>query len=104
MATTFTTSGCAQVIFGGRNDIGYFSDVWAYRLSTASWEDWTPGTVKSSAPLGRDHFGAVYNAGHIYIYGMFSTTSSNECYCQLYTSKAGKSWVSFSRDLSELGI
>ncbi|KAL3159814.1 hypothetical protein ABBQ38_010219 [Trebouxia sp. C0009 RCD-2024] len=57
------------VIFGGRNGIGYFDDVWAYRLSTASWEDWTPTTVGSPAPIGRDHFGAVYDSGHIYIYG-----------------------------------
>ncbi|KAL3157801.1 hypothetical protein ABBQ32_012224 [Trebouxia sp. C0010 RCD-2024] len=57
------------VIFGGRNGIGYFNDVWAYRVSTASWEDWTPATVGSPAPIGRDHFGAVHDSGHIYIYG-----------------------------------
>lgn len=67
----------AQVIFGGRNGIGYFDDVWAYRLSTASWEDWTPTTVGSPAPIGRDHFGAVYDSGHIYIYGMSSMATCN---------------------------
>lgn len=85
MATTVTTSGCAQVIFGGRNDISYFNDVWAYQLSTASWENWTPGTDQSPAPLGRDHFGAVYDAGHIYIYGLSSMAACNVCpiRCQL---------------------
>ena len=85
MAIIVTTSGCAQVIFGGRNDISYFNDVWAYQLSTASWEDWTPGTAESPAPLGRDHFGAVYDAGHIYIYGLSSMAACNVCpiCCQL---------------------
>ena len=34
------------------------------------WEEWTPNRTESSAPMGRDHFGAVYDAGHMYIYGM----------------------------------
>lgn len=77
----------AQVIFGGRNGIGYFNDVWAYRVSTASWEDWTPATVGSPAPIGRDHFGAVHDSGHIYIYGMsFMATCSAHRVVALCTS------------------
>ena len=56
------------MIFGGRNGIGYFNDVWAYRLSTKLWEEWTP-EGNAPSPMGRDHFGAVYDAGHVYIFG-----------------------------------
>ncbi|DBA86214.1 hypothetical protein WJX77_007436 [Trebouxia sp. C0004] len=57
------------VIFGGRNGVGYFNDVWAFRLSTGVWEDWTPTGGNAASPMGRDHFGAVYDAGHMYIFG-----------------------------------
>jgi len=57
------------VIFGGRNGLGYFNDVWAFRLSTGEWEDWTPTDGNAPSPMGRDHFGAVYDAGHMYVYG-----------------------------------
>lgn len=84
---------CAQVIFGGRSDIDYFNDVWAYRLSTATWEDWTPVAAESAAPLGRDHFGAVYNAGHIYIYGMLFMTSRSACHCQHEHGTQNTDWL-----------
>ena len=58
-----------QVIFGGRNGVGYFNDVWAFRLSTGVWEEWTPTDGTAASPMGRDHFGAVYDAGHMYIFG-----------------------------------
>ncbi len=60
---------CLQVIFGGRNGVGYFNDVWAFRLSTGVWEEWTPTDGNAASPMGRDHFGAVYDAGHMYIFG-----------------------------------
>lgn len=58
-----------QVIFGGRNGVGYFNDVWAFRLSTGVWEEWTPSDGNAVSPMGRDHFGAVYDTGHMYIFG-----------------------------------
>ncbi|DBA73141.1 TPA: hypothetical protein ACH3X2_010076 [Trebouxia sp. C0005] len=58
-----------MVVFGGRNGIGYFNDVWAFRLSTGVWEEWTPTDGNAASPMGRDHFGAVYDAGHMYIFG-----------------------------------
>ncbi|DBB10023.1 TPA: hypothetical protein ACH3X3_001610 [Trebouxia sp. C0006] len=57
------------VIFGGRNGVGYFNDVWAFRLSTGVWEEWTPSDGNAVSPMGRDHFGAVYDTGHMYIFG-----------------------------------
>ena len=60
---------CCQVIFGGRDGVGYFDDVWAFRLSTGQWESWTPTNSNAASPMGRDHFGAVYDSGHMYIYG-----------------------------------
>ena len=58
---------CLQVIFGGRNNFGYFNDVWAWRINTGTWEQWS--AEDEVAPIGRDHFGAVYDAGHVYIFG-----------------------------------
>eukprot|EP00884_Botryococcus_braunii_P010056 jgi/Botrbrau1/19051/Bobra.0100s0075.1 len=58
-------------IFGGRNDVKegnpYKSDVWVFDPRRTDWEDWTPWF--GPAPVARDHLGAWYYNGSVYIFG-----------------------------------
>ena len=56
-----------QLIYGGRNEVDYFDDLWAYDVEFNSWEQWLkPG---SGGPMGRDHHAAVVVGNQFIIYG-----------------------------------
>lgn len=62
------------IIMGGRttNEAGYFMDVWAFHLKSQSWEEFTPEkkdlSGRSSQPVARDHFPAMYYDGAVYLF------------------------------------
>ena len=60
-------AACMQLIYGGRNEVDYFDDLWAYDVEFKSWERWLePG---SGGPMGRDHHAAVVVGNQFIIYG-----------------------------------
>ena len=79
LITSFTAVACLQVISGSRNNSGYFNDVWAWKINTGTWEQWS--AENEVAPIGRDHFGAVYDAGHVYIFGAFRLLMHSNMVC-----------------------
>lgn len=76
------TWGChtlpVQLVFGGRDDEAYFSDVWLLDLATIEWRLIEPASAL--APAGRDHHSAAYLGGKMFIYGALSPA---RCACSL---------------------
>ena len=59
---------CWQFIWGGRNDTTYFEDGWAFSLSNHSWTELRADPAVHQ-PRARDHLGAFYHEGSVWIYG-----------------------------------
>eukprot|EP00193_Tetraselmis_chui_P003516 CAMPEP_0177769882 /NCGR_PEP_ID=MMETSP0491_2-20121128/10596_1 /TAXON_ID=63592 /ORGANISM="Tetraselmis chuii, Strain PLY429" /LENGTH=450 /DNA_ID=CAMNT_0019286995 /DNA_START=301 /DNA_END=1650 /DNA_ORIENTATION=+ len=59
------------VIHGGRPDVGYYGDVWAFDLNTLEWENWHSGSKAPDAlvPAPRDHHVGHYFNNALYIHG-----------------------------------
>ncbi|KAK9804969.1 hypothetical protein WJX73_005509 [Symbiochloris irregularis] len=57
-------------IWGGRNDTAYFGNApWVFSLQSRQWTHWLPSNPSSPSPGSRDHLGAFYYNGRVYIYG-----------------------------------
>ena len=57
-----------QFIWGGRNNTAYFEDGWSFSLSNHSWTELHADPAVHQ-PRARDHLGAFYHAGSVWIYG-----------------------------------
>ncbi len=64
LAALITFDGCDA---GGRDDVGYFGDVWAFDFAKSSWTELKPeGDV---VPNGRDHHSSWIRDGKMFVYG-----------------------------------
>jgi len=58
------------VIHGGRPEVGYFGDVWAFDLNTNEWELWfAQPEAAAGVPEPRDHHVGQYYNNRLYIHG-----------------------------------
>mmetsp|Transcript_40259 Transcript_40259/g.101905 ORF Transcript_40259/g.101905 Transcript_40259/m.101905 type:complete len:466 (+) Transcript_40259:177-1574(+) len=59
------------VIHGGRPEVGYYGDVWAFDLNTLEWEEWYGGSAdaEDDAPAPRDHHVGHYFDQTLFIHG-----------------------------------
>ena len=57
-----------QFIWGGRNDSAYMEDGWLFHLANNTWEEVLADETVHQ-PRGRDHMGAFYFDGAVYMYG-----------------------------------
>ena len=67
-----------QFIWGGRNDTAYFEDGWSFSLSNHSWTELHADPAVHQ-PRARDHLGAFYHDGSVWIYGTCLYTCLPSC-------------------------
>ena len=60
---------CVQFIWGGRNSTDYFEDGWVFHVANRSWTELAADPTVHQ-PRARDHLGAFYYQGSVWIYGV----------------------------------
>ena len=58
----------AEFVWGGRTDEGYLEDGWLFHVGNSTWQE-VPAVPSVHQPQGRDHMGAFYWQGAVYLYG-----------------------------------
>lgn len=60
-------STLCQLVYGGRDDKDYFGDLWLLDIAAGEWRQLQPQGPR--APPRRDHHGAAYFRGRLFIHG-----------------------------------
>lgn len=57
----------SQLVYGGREDMDYYGDLWLLDIACGSWRQLT--AAGGAAPSGRDHHSAALFRGDMVVFG-----------------------------------